>query len=41
MPVATLSPMNQLLENRAQSLYDQGLFEEAIEAAQAGVESAR
>jgi tetratricopeptide (TPR) repeat protein len=33
--------MNRLLENRAQSLFDQGLFEEAIEAAQAGVESAR
>lgn len=41
MPVASLSPMNRLLENRAQTLFDQGMFEEAIEAAQAGVESAR
>lgn len=41
MPVVTLSPMNRLLENRAQTLFDQGLFDEAIEAAQAGVESAR
>ncbi len=38
---ASLSPINRLLENRAQSLFDQGLFEEAITAAQASVESAR
>lgn len=38
---ASLSPINRLLENRAQTLFDQGLFDEAIAAAQASVESAR
>lgn len=42
MPIATsLGPINRLLENRAQTLFDQGLFHEAIEAAEAGVDSAR
>lgn len=42
MPVATsLSPFNRLLENRAQSLFDQGFFFEALEAAETGVDSAR
>ena len=42
MPSAiSLSPINRLLENRAQTLFDDGQFNEAIEAAEAGVESAR
>lgn len=42
MPSAiSLSPINRLLENRAQTLFDDGQFDEAIEAAEAGVESAR
>lgn len=34
-------PVARLLDNRAQDLFDQGRFEEAIEAAETGVESAR
>ena len=42
MPSATaVGPVTRLLDNRAQTLFDDGRFEEAIEAAEASVESAR
>jgi tetratricopeptide (TPR) repeat protein len=42
MPSASaVGPVTRLLDNRAQVLFDEGRFEEAIEAAEASIESAR